>query len=235
MLIVTGAALTHQLQRGIANSAPDFRSLRVGETRKTVFFEFLRPLVEQENARITDERRMLLTIAGRLPELGWLDRYRLRRLRDKYLPEGADLDGESLIAALLLRVDVIPESLALAQAAKESGWGTARFAEHGNNYFGQRCWDAGCGLVPRAREAGRRHEVATYASPQASVAGYLLNLNTHEDYAALRSRRSELRAEDESIHGVALAESMAGYSERRRAYVDEIRLLIRLNNLEEGM
>jgi Bax protein len=87
-------------------------------------------------------------------------------------------------------------------------------------------------MVPRARAPGKRHEVATYDSAQASVASYLLNLNTNEDYEALRERRAELRAAGRSPRGVPLAECLPRYSERRRAYVNEIQSLIDFNELE---
>jgi len=228
----TTAAFVHQVASRASSGAPDFGSLPAGKPRKAAFFAYLRPLVAQENARIAEERRELLVIADQLPDLGWFDRYRLRALAAEYLSDPDGLDDAETVQALLPRVDELPESLVLAQAAKESGWGTARFSVHGNNYFGQRCWDPGCGMVPNARAPGKRHEVATYESAQESVASYLHNLNTHDDYEALRERRVELRAAGRSPRGVPLAECLPRYSERRRAYVDEIQSLIDFNELE---
>mgnify|MGYP002064425563 CR=1 FL=1 len=103
-------------------------------------------------------------------------------------------DETALLAELRRRVDTVPIRLALAQAAKESGWGTSRFARKGNNFFGQWCYDEGCGLVPRARGEGRSHEVRAFDSPGDSVASYLRNINTHHGYRELRHARAGLRA-----------------------------------------
>lgn len=227
------AAILHHVASGAGGDTPDFGSLPAGKARKSAFLAYLRPLIARENARIADERRELEVIAGHLPDLEWLDRYRLHRLAEKYLSDPGGPDVAGTVEALQLRIDEIPESLVLAQAAKESGWGTARFTVHGNNYFGQRCWERGCGIVPDARAPGKRHEVATYESARASVASYLLNLNTNDDYEGLREHRAEIRAAGRSPRGIALAEYLPRYSERRRAYVNEIQSLIELNELED--
>jgi Bax protein len=132
---------------------------------------------------------------------------------------------------LLRRVDAIPASLALAQSANESAWGTSRFAKDGSNFFGQWCYDAGCGLVPSKRNAGASHEVAVFDSPEESVASYLLNLNTNRAYTELRSIRASLRARNKEISGEALAAGLRKYSERGDAYVKELRSMIRYDDL----
>ena len=132
---------------------------------------------------------------------------------------------------LLRRVDVVPPSLALAQAANESAWGTSRFARDGNNYFGQWCFEQGCGLVPKRRDEGRAHEVATFSSPVESVERYMANLNTHDAYRPLRERREQLRESEAPITGIQLAAGLEKYSERGEEYIAELRSMIRFNNL----
>ena len=123
-------------------------------------------------------------------------------------------------------------SLALAQAAKESGWGTSRFAREGNNYFGQWCYKAGCGIVPASRAPGRTHEVEAFDSPAESVASYMRNINTHSGYKSFREARKVQRSEADALSGVALAAELSQYSERRDAYVAELRQLIVGNDLD---
>ena len=212
---------------------PDFSRFADASAKKQAFFDFLTPLVREENARIRQDRERLGEIAkaheaGTSP--GWLDRRFIARLTRDYGVETETLDER--IDTLLLRVDVVPLSLALAQAAKESGWGTSRFARKGNNLFGQWCFEAGCGIVPSRRSAGKGHEVRAFDSVRASIASYLRNLNTHPRYRELRATRAELREAEAALSGIELAETLDGYSERGNAYVDEVQAMIRHNDLE---
>lgn len=131
-------------------------------------------------------------------------------------------------------MDQIPRSLALAQAAKESAWGTSRFAREGNNYFGQRCYSKGCGLVPDARQTNAKFEVRAFPSVQDSVQSYMNNINGHPEYAELRAYRTIQRQAGKPVSGIRAAESISQYSERRGAYVDEIQSLIHFNQLESS-
>jgi Bax protein len=211
---------------------PDFTQWPAGRTRKAEFFAFLRPLLEAENARIRAQRDRLERLAARAPEdLDRSDRAWLRDLAREYHLEPAVDTPADQIEALRLRVDTVPVSLGLAQAAKESAWGTSRFAVEGNALFGQRCFEAGCGLVPERRRQGLSHEVRHFDSPATAVASYLRNLNTHRDYQTLRRLRAELRARGERVTGHRLAGTIARYSERRDAYIQEIRQMIHFNGL----
>jgi Bax protein len=132
----------------------------------------------------------------------------------------------------LSRVDVVPEGLALAQAANESAWGTSRFARDYRNFFGLWCFTEGCGVKPRQASAESTHQVAAFDSVRAGVAYYLLTLNSHPAYAALRARRQDLRVAGQAVTGDALAAGLLRYSERGQDYVDEIKQMIRGNGLE---
>jgi Bax protein len=124
---------------------------------------------------------------------------------------------------------MIPLNLALAQAAKESGWGTSRFAREGNNLYGQRCFTKGCGIVPAGRAEGATHEVRRFDTAAASVQSYIHNLNTNNAYRRFRLMRRLQRLEGKEPDGFILAESLPRYSERRYRYLDEIREMMRVN------
>jgi len=216
---------------------PDFTQWPAGPERKTRFFRYLRPLVEAENARILADRERLSRLAGQAARdrLSWLDRRRLRTLADDYDVPYVGVHPTTVVAQLLLRADAVPVSLALAQAAKESGWGTSRFAREGFALFGERCFEAGCGMVPRARRAGLKHEVTRFDSVREAVSGYIMNLNTHRDYEAFRQMRAQLRNQASPHPGIDLAGTLVSYSERREAYIREIRQMIRFNGLSKGI
>lgn len=214
------------------NAAPDFTQYPAGEARKTAFFDYLLPLVRAENEAILSSRRAL----GRIIEsggMGWAERLWLERLAETYEMSDFDPGAPAERQELLRRVDVVPPSLTLAQAANESAWGTSRFALEGNNYFGQWCFVRGCGLVPAARGADATHEVAAFESPRESVRRYMNNINTHNAYQALRRMRASMRAEGQDITGLALATALVRYSERGQEYVDELQAMIRGNDLQQ--
>lgn len=218
--------------RGSGQSLPDFSQWPAGEARKAGFLEFLRPLLEAENRRVSEQRERLQRIAAAGErEIGFFDRRWLDELAREYSLDPEAMDHGSLIHELLLRVDSVPVSLGLAQAAKESGWGTSRFAVDGNALFGQRCFRSGCGIVPGSRTSGARHEVRSFPSPAAAVASYVRNLNTHPDYQKLRELRAALAHQGKRVTGFALARALAGYSERGQDYIEEIRQMIHFNGL----
>ena len=241
MLVAAGAAAVAMLallvRLDTAEPMPDFRQYEAGPDRKSEFFDFVRPLVEAANAEVREKRQRLVALAAD-SEIGWLDRRWLSQLADDYgidttLEDGTGIAESDLIRTLLLRVDTVPISLALAQAAKESGWGTSRFAREGYNLFGEWCFEEGCGIVPRSRAPGRTHEVEAFDSPQASVESYLRNINTHPGYRSFRRARKAQRETQDSLSGIALANELTKYSERREAYVKELRSLIVGNDLEK--
>lgn len=215
---------------------PDFGALAAGAERKQAFVDFLLPMVEHCNRRLGQQREQLLTWQQRLAEGGRLapgERRQLRRWARRYLPKAAaELSVDRVIARLLSRVDQVPPSLVLAQGAMESGWGTSHFAVAGNNLFGIRCHRVGCGLVPRQRLPGARHEVAVYDGPADSVEHYLFTLNTHEAYRSFRQRRQALRRGGQTLAGLELAAELLDYSERGPDYVRRLRSLIRFNGLD---
>lgn len=211
---------------------PDFSSVERVDDRKQAFFGFLAPLVRDANQRIQQERARLLRIAqaseaGDMP--GWFDRRWLARVSEKYEVEWDPEAPLAELETLRKRIDIVPVSLALVQAATESGWGRSRFAVEGNNLFGHWCYQPGCGIVPSSRNAGARHEVAAFDSVRESVRRYLWNLNTHSAYQPVREIRARLRRSEQPITAMALADGLTNYSERREEYVEEIKTVIRVN------
>lgn len=201
--------------------------------RKRAFFDYLRPIAQHHNARIAEDRVELMELAAD-DSPGWLDRRRIRKLARKYRIDMEETDYADALTTLLRRVDVVPESLVLVQAAKESAWGRSRFAREGNALFGEWCFNDGCGMVPGARGEGRAHEVEAFDSVYEAVGSYMRNLNTHPRYIDMRVARQLMRQNNEEPTGLRLAQYLGGYSERGDAYVREVRSMIRNNDLETG-
>jgi len=219
----------------VSGALPDFAAIGDVREKKLAFFGFMLPMIRESNRAIRHDRRFLLTIRDDLRSgvsLGESDLSRLASLGKHYRVKPA----ESLLSqadAMLLKVDVVPESLVLAQSANESGWGTSRFARQANNMFGVWCFREGCGLKPLQRDTGLTHEVARYATIQDSVNAYIHTINTNPAYTDLRDIRAAHRAGNAIMSGLALAEGLLRYSERGVDYVREIQQMIRVNNLHE--
>lgn len=207
-------------------TAPDFSAFKDVKEKKRHFFEFFYPLIEQSNRAILADRQFLQ--AFKQDSASTKQKERLDGLCKRYK---VTCGQPSTLTNLLARVDVVPASLTLAQAANESAWGTSRFATQANNFFGVWCFKPGCGLVPKHRSKGSKHQVRVYPTPLESVQGYMYNLNVSRAYKTLRSIRAKLRANGNAISGVALAAGLHKYSERGNAYVKEIRHMIHYNKL----
>jgi len=227
-----GSMIPHKASQFFQSGAglPDFSTYTDVKQKKADFFMFLLPLVQSSNGKIKQERSFILGVQHDLDRLSQVDKIELQHLMHKYKVKNSEGDlNTKVINELLKRVNIIPASLVLAQAANESAWGTSRFATKGNNLFGQWCYVKGCGLVPQKRGNNENHEVAKFDSVQASVESYMLNLNSQFSYEDLRTLRSDM----EMISGHELAEGLLKYSTRREAYVHEIQAMIRQNSLSQ--
>lgn len=230
-VIIGGLLLA--LMRLSDSDTPDFTTYEAGEPRKEAFFSYFVPLIEQANQDLLDTRSELIQLREQRDSLSYFERNSVLDLAEQYEVEDFDLaDGDDW-NVLIRRIDIVPPSLALAQAANESAWGTSRFALEGNNYYGHWCFVPGCGIVPSSRPEGATHEVADFNSPQQSVERYIHNLNHHPAYRELRIRREQLRENDNPITGLALAGELERYSERGEAYIEELQSMIRFNELSE--
>ena len=195
-------------------------------TKKSIFFRLMTPLILVSNEKILREREIVENVP--------LDAQQLIDIAFKYqiIDDATTSLNEEHREQLLARVDILPASLALAQAAEESGWGTSRFALEGNAFFGQ--WDfSGNGMKPKQQRAELgNYGVARFATPLASVEAYMFNINTNRAYQGLRLLRTEKRTNNRQITGYKLAATLDKYSERGEDYTNGLRQMIRYNKLD---
>ncbi len=213
----------------LASLPGDIKNIRETRVRKSLFFKSVLPLVLQANEEILRDRRRLWSIHFQQSldkKLGPADRLWLMVMAERYNVKRGDLD------ALLKRVDIIPPSLALAQAAEESGWGTSRFVHEGNAVFGQWTFSDSGSLVPARRDDDKFHRVRVFSSLLDSVRAYARNLNTHSAYRGFRRQRHELRLKGAPLDGLLMVDKLKSYSQRGEKYVDTIRTLIETNHLQ---
>ena len=198
------------------------------EEKKRLFVQAVLPVVLRVNEELAAARWRAERLSDRLlwaDALTPVDRAWLIAAAERYGTEPFD------IPSLLKRLDVVPPSLALAQAAEESGWGTSRFAQEGNALFGQYTYKSVTGMVPERRDADQRHQVRRYDNLLEATRAYAHNLNTHHAYEKFRSLRSRLRQAGRPIAGYDLAGMLGHYSARGTAYIETIRQIIRQNRL----
>jgi Bax protein len=205
--------------------------------KKRLFFRIIAPVVLRINELITADRIRAKEITERLSlgqsvspdDQAWLAELAVQY---KLIKSAGDRLDSDKYPELLLRVDVIPPSLALVQAASESGWGTSRFAAEGNSLFGQ--WTWGKGLTPKEQrtDAHGDHRIAAFDSTGKAAYGYALNLNTQDAYRDLRLKRADLRRSNLRISGAVLVETLLRYSERGQAYVDDLKKIMLQNRLD---
>ena len=193
--------------------------------RKEFFIQIILPLILQENNNIKLDRLRLFGIINKSNntelEKNWL--------KKKYKQYGVPSKDLSI---LKIRMDEIPVSLAIAQAAKETGWGTSRFAQEGNALFGQWTW-SGEGLKPKEAEKDEGHKVMKFKVLQASVRAYQRNLNTHSSYEDFRLARAKLRDLDKPLDSIILSEYLHEYAETGNQYVEVLQKIIIQNNLKD--
>jgi Bax protein len=204
--------------------------------KKELFYLSLLPMALMLNEDIAHQRQqmkhILSLIEGGDP-LTLDQQVTLSELRRQYLIKGDPATSKAARRELRKRVDTLPPSLLLAQAANESGYGSSRFAREANNLFGEWTFTPGTGLVPEDRPEGETYEVRVFDTVYDSLKSYLRNINTHWAYTSLRKERARIRKEGRIPRGVELAGGLELYSTRRGAYVEEIRAMIRNNNLSE--
>lgn len=208
---------------------PDLSDLEPVAAKKRLFVKAVLPIVLRVNEEITAARWRAARLGDKIM---WADG--VTPADRQWLIEMAEHYGTAPfdIPSLLPRMDIVPTSLALAQAAEESGWGTSRFVQEGNALFGQYTYKSVTGgMLPQRRDEDRRHRVRRHDTLLAAVRSYVHNLNTHVAYEDFRQRRARLRSAGRAISGYDLAGQLQGYSERRGAYVETIRRIIRQNRL----
>ena len=203
----------------------DLDNLQSVQLKKETFIKIVLPLIVAENEKILDDREKLLILMEKKftsdTEKQWL-----RQKLLEYKVKKSDLKE------LLFRMDMIPVSIALAQAAKESGWGTSRFALEGNAIFGQWTWD-GQGIAPLKRDGDKNHKILKFPILRASVKAYKNNLNTHKSYLKFREKRKQLREKNKNITGLALTDTLRNYAQTGSEYTKILNQIITQNRLSD--
>tara|TARA_Y100000741_G_scaffold27027_1_gene19476 strand:+ start:203 stop:1342 length:1140 start_codon:yes stop_codon:yes gene_type:complete len=193
--------------------------------RKKLFIQIILPLILEENNLIELDRKKLFSILNRSnnteAEKKWFD--------NKFKQYGV---VNKDLSTLKIRMDIIPVSLAIAQAAKETGWGTSRFALEGNALFGQWTW-SGEGIKPAAADSKSKHKVMKFKILKASIRAYQRNLNTHSGYRKFRIARAELRDDNQKLNSLYLAKYLDKYAATGKKYTDIIKKIIEQNDLTD--
>jgi len=203
----------------------DLESIQSSKLKKETFIQIVLPLVVAENERILEDREKLKLLSNKKFTTD-LEKQWLRQKLLEYKIKKGDLKE------LMNRMDIIPTSIALAQAAKESGWGTSRFALEGNAIFGQWTW-SGQGIAPLDRDSNKNHKILKFPILRASVKAYQNNLNTHKSYKSFRDKRSKLRENNKKIRGLELTETLKNYAQTGSEYTKKLNQIIKQNRLTD--
>ena len=200
-------------------------NLQSVQLKKETFIKIVLPLIVAENEKILDDREKLKVLSEK-KFTSDLEKQWLRQKLLEYKVKKGNLEE------LMIRMDVVPASIALAQAAKESGWGTSRFALEGNAIFGQWTWD-GQGIAPLKRDGGKNHKILKFPILRASVKAYKNNLNTHKSYYKFREKRKSLRDKNKKISGLKLTDTLKNYAQTGSEYTKILNQIIKQNRLSD--
>ena len=203
----------------------EIKQIESSKKRKNLFIQIILPLILEENSLILIDRKRLFSILNKnknsKKEINWLNKkFKQYGVLNKDIP------------TLKVRMDIIPVSLAIAQAAKETGWGTSRFALEGNALFGQWTW-SGDGIKPAGAESDTKHKVMKFKVLKASVRAYQRNLNTHSSYKNFRQLRAQLRDDSEKLDSLLLADQLDNYAETGKEYTKILKQIINQNSLQD--
>ena len=203
----------------------EMKNIENTKKRKNLFIQIILPLIIEENTKIKLDRKKLFVILNKnnnsKNDIEWLN--------EKFKQYGVSKND---LPTLKTRMDEVPVSLAIAQAAKETGWGTSRFAQKGNALFGQWTW-SGNGIKPAGAESNSKHKVASFKVLKSSVKAYLRNLNTHSSYRKFRKERAIQRDNDEKLNSLELVKYLDKYAETGIEYTKVLSKIIKQNSLTE--
>jgi len=203
----------------------EIKKIENSQKRKDLFIKIILPLILEENSKILLDRKRLFVILNKSintkSEKEWL-----KQKLKQYGVVNNDL------STLKVRMDIIPTSLAIAQAAKETGWGTSRFALEGNALFGQWTYSDN-GIKPASADQDSKHKVMRFKVLKASVRAYQRNLNTHSSYREFRKMRAMQRDNDEKISSLGLVKYLDEYAETGVKYTEVLKKIIEQNNLTD--
>ena len=205
----------------------DFNEINSTKVKKSLFIKSLLPLIIRENNKILDTRNRIIKIQS--SSVNYIKRSEALWLKKQYV--NYKVKNHNL-NDLLLRVDTVPVSIALAQAAIESGWGTSRFVIEGNALFGQWSWNKGSGIVPIERDVAETYEIKAFDSLSDSVASYMKNLNTNNNYLDFRKFRNEFKSNGDTLDSLSLLKFLVKYAENEN-YSNILEKIIVKNKLKD--
>ena len=203
----------------------DLKKIKSTKTKKDTFIKIVMPLIIDENNKILENRKKLFKILSK-PNNTRGEKVWLKRRFEDYSIKNED------VTELKIRMDIVPVSIAIAQAAKESGWGTSRFALEGNAMFGQWTWGKQ-GIAPLDREKNKGHKILKFPILRSSVQAYKNNLNTHNGYREFREKRAELRKLNKKISGLELVKYLHNYAATGSEYTKILKKIIDQNELTD--
>ena len=202
----------------------DLDAMKNIKKKTETFLQILLPLIVAENEKIKKDRKYLFKIIKENESeesRRWLNKkYKAYKVSDKNIQK------------LIEKIDIIPTSIALAQAAKESGWGTSRFALEGNAIYGQWTWN-GDGIEPLEKTKDQNHKILKFPLLRASVKAYINNLNTHNGYKRFRAKRAKIRKQNKKLVGVELIHELNNYAQTGKEYTKILEQIINQNDLDE--
>jgi Bax protein len=201
----------------------DLNEIESVRLKKETFIKIVLPLIVAENEKILADRKKLKLISKKKLTTDLEKQWLRQKLLEYKVKKGN-------IKELIARIDTIPTSIALAQAAKESGWGTSRFALEGNAIFGQWTW-TGQGIAPLDRESNKKHKILKFPILRASVKAYQNNLNTHKSYIKFREKRLSIREKNQTVKGLDLTDTLNNYAQTGSEYIKILNQIIKQNRL----
>ena len=205
----------------------DFNEINSTKVKKTLFIKSLLPLIIRENNKILDTRNRIIKIQN--SSFNYIKRSEALWLKEQYVDYKVKNHNTT---DLLLRVDTVPVSITLAQAAIESGWGTSRFVIEGNALFGQWSWNKGSGIVPIERDIEETYEIKAFDNLSDSVASYMKNLNTNNNYLNFRKFRNEFKSNGDALDSLRLLKFLTKYAENEN-YPNILEKIIVKNKLKD--
>lgn len=190
------------------------------------FVVFMVPKINQANQQVFALRQRIIAIQtkSQTKKLSPLDLRFLNDTASSYKVPNFNSNDNVSMTELLKRVDIVPTSLVLAQAANESGWGASRFAKRADNFFGQHCYVKGCGIAPASGDTN--FEVQKFHNAQDAINYYLYNLNSNSSYSGFRNARAQLRAFGKPLTGPDLVPYLVNYSQLGEGYISMINSMI---------
>jgi Bax protein len=210
----------------ISSLPEDFSNIVSSSKKKSLFIRSILPLIVKENNRIETLNNRIKDLKNNFSKINRTEAMWLGKMMSSYKVKSNDIDD------LIIKVDIIPVSIALGQAAIESGWGTSRFAMEGNALYGQWSWKTGSGIVPKERDVNEVYEIKSFLSLSNSVASYMKNLNTHHNYKNFRINRKLLREHNVPVLGSYLYQYLDKYAVDSN-YSNTLKKIIDTNKFEE--